>query len=294
MKTYLLVLFVICNAFGQTQKTKTDLEKLNLKGNVKSIKSGFIKTTYNSSGFEELIETWFDLDSTKLVFKTYLIRDKNNLLLEVQKKHASTNNISELINYTYNKNNQLIQIKKTKYRQMESKTGIKIETYFETSNFSYDLNNNLISKKNEVNDEHENDFTFTCKYNNNILIEKKEEVTNRVFYIHKYNKLNQEIQLSLYDKKENKIFSTHEYIYDVKGNLIEDRNFNKELNIKSAVKNYYDENNLLIKKLNGHEIFYKYKFDNNGNWIKKEIKDTWFDMSYQESIYYEDRIIEYY
>ena len=77
---------------------------------------------------------------------------------------------------------------------MESKTGIKIETYFETSNFSYDLNNNLISKKNEVNDEHENDFTFTCKYNNNILIEKKEEVTNRVFYIHKYNKLNQEIQ----------------------------------------------------------------------------------------------------
>ena len=177
---------------------------------------------------------------------------------------------------------------------MESNTGIKIETYFETSNFSYDLNNNLISKKNEVNDEHENDFTFTCKYNNNILIEKKEEVTNRVFYIHKYNKLNQEIQLSLYDKKENKIFSTHEYIYDVKGNLIEDRNFNKELNIKSAVKNYYDENNLLIKKLNGHEIFYKYKFDNNGNWIKKEIKDTWFDMSYQESIYYEDRIIEYY
>ena len=113
MKTYLMALFVLamtCTSYSQSQTTTTKIKAIHcVKTNFKNLKSGEI--THKNYTFKDGKLTSI---KTSDILQSFFYNSKDLLDMTVKERQGS--NWKEVINYTYNTNDQLIKFVK-KYEE---------------------------------------------------------------------------------------------------------------------------------------------------------------------------------
>jgi hypothetical protein len=274
MKKYCFLLFIVLVSWNNDfeiknnfiGKPKTDLQKLNLIGKIKSTTETTFKAIGNSSG--ELSKTDNNYGKEQIIF------NKNGNKISETSKLSSTK-------YEYDNLNNLI--KESAFFDDGSFRYIK--------KFKYDLNNELtevISYMNNGNTISQRDKY--SKENGKIIInsyggEKNDLRTKQIMFYDNGNL----VELQEYDSK-NMLYHTQKTNYDKNGNEIEVINSSTEFeNYIYTLKQEYNKKNDLIvflkyKPNNTLDIkeVCTYKYDSKGNWIVKTKNSTYNGMTYIE------------
>ncbi len=211
-KLKLIILIFVCQqiTFGQTNIIEYEnLENLNLKGNVKTIKETSFTATKVNDQIVKSIKGWqYDWENDQ----EYYFDSIGNLVLKKELIDSKTRN-----NYSIKFDNK--------------KRIIEINRLYNSSFYVYDTLNNIISSK-EVNKQPESisngntkptsgDITtFKYYYDSKNLLVKKEEfksnlkISTEAF---KYDNFNNLISCEI---KQDSYIETHKYHYDVNNLLI--------------------------------------------------------------------------
>lgn len=256
----LLTLFsTSCNS---RQIIKTDVNDLNLKGNVKSVR--ILPTHKAIEKFEEVIKgerikneqmfsddyTIFNKagyiiesnlyghgqanDESTLVSKSIINYDINNKKIEKNNYYASDGRHSDIFKYKYNKLGQLIE---------EIHFDDNGDEYAPTV-FKYDKNGNMVEKS--------YDYKYIYKYDNS------NRIVEIIFYDH--NGILREKSINKYDNL-NQIRETKFYNFTGESFV---KKYNYDSDGNETVVEEYDLNGKKIKTYT-----YKYKLDKNKNWTTK-------------------------
>jgi len=293
MKKFCLILVWFIITLTISAQVKTDLQKENLKGNVKSFtvttyeaeqkngtaQKGAVKSLivykFNDQGYKTEI-----IDLAKAQQNIYKYDDKGNLVLEdkisLAKKYKLVEDFEEdkknAINvgtrymqtiYRYNEKSQLIEWNES------DKDGMVVRKHY----FSYDDKGNMLSESNYYGKDLGEKAIF--KYDlkgNRIQMVKIEYLPNgnegsRITYNYTYDDKGREI-LSEYYNLGKPIKSSSKY--DGKGQLTSLIISSQNGNINQKYTYKYDEKGNIIVDIDGTGTgYYTYKYDNVGNWISK-------------------------
>jgi hypothetical protein len=291
-------------------KTQNDLEKLNVKGKVKSI-----KTTKSFAVTDSLGKDIFIPENVS--FSSY--DKKGNLIKEEIDKIVPNVRTITIIDYKYNSNDQLIEKSENDssyyYKIEHNIPGYKFafrydenwsEVEYQKTVFTYNNNNQLIIKYNYPENILRDSTLFEYDDNNKLIKETTYYLnSNGNWYtIYEYDKNNNLIEKKSGDK--NRLHNKNIYKYDLKGRIIEDsacyyhERIISHLNIFSNIRYTYNNFNDVTESketsnmgLNTNTNIYNYNnIDTYGNWTEKE---ELFDNSpYQSIKFFIKREIEYY
>lgn len=265
----LLCQLLITNVFAQ----KTNLQRDNLKGNVRSVSfytnSKLIKTrTYNLNGFETGVKNYCPSNISSICsYDTSMFDPKGNIVKYVddnfiiEKKYDDAGNLIESIqlnkdskkisnkaNYNY------VNLKKIKSEQTKYSFNSDIVEFNIVINYSYDPNGNLVEEDNAYTSHGNTKKQQTIyKYDESQnLIEKTENNSDgkmQYNYIYKYDSVKRKIEYQARSFNGSGYTNYNEYFkYDEKGHLLESSQY--ELTGKLLYKDVYN-------------------FDNSGNQIKR-------------------------
>lgn len=235
MKQMLTLVLLATNIFAMAQEKKTDVQKENLKGKVKTLSEITYKAHKNNDVLEKQTE--------KPLEKKHIIYNNKGYKLEEHKFEAETNG-NEKWTYKYDKN-KLVERKRTSDKDIFTIYG----------KLKYDSQGNKIEENvytdygNEV---YINKYTFKYDSKNNLIEENfygsGEKIENSITY--SYNKKGKEIECNRYNHKGLR-FENIQSEYNGKGELI--------------ATNVYDEaDKLTIKKI--------FQYDEKGNIVSREIQ----------------------
>jgi hypothetical protein len=290
-KILLLLITINCSLFTikaqNDDKTKNDLAKLNLKGNIKSVseikykateKDGLIQKgtketgltyTYNVKGY--CTEFYYDKNKS-----TYKFDNQDHLIESISYLSDGSMNIKHIYKYD-SKWNQVAELQYVATGILLSKDtfffddkGMKTAGggYFNledgtkdgTCIYKYDANGNrseLISYRyngSSLSMEYKTVFENNDQGNQTARIEYNADGSLDTKTIMKYNDKNKVVENTSYDAKDNLLRKTTS-IYDDKGNRIEENTYTAETGINK-------------------KITYKYDYDAIGNYtLKKEYVD---------------------
>jgi len=253
---FLSILTIFLFNFTKEIIVKNDLDKMNLKGKVKSIKEVSYKALVKSEkivkGKKERFQSYDEMD------KLFMFNEQGN---EIERKEFySEGSLNERYTKLYNKEGNLLET--VVYNADGS--------FFYRATYIYDENNRCIECKGA-------ESKWIYKYNElgNLIEEYKyyilgDEMENKKTY--EYDKNNNKISESSYS--EDSLDYKWTYKYDENKKLIE---FNEGTD---GVFNYkwiykYDKKGNLIEEdkysfgLLQTKSIYKYDFDKRGNWIKR-------------------------
>lgn len=241
---------------------KSDLKKMNLKGEVKTFRE-YSYQTIDSFGKiskgERQYEEGIDYYQNRSPKGGYLTFNKNGGLIETL-EYDLNNKVKEKIIFTYNENGNIIE-----------------ENIFD--------NNDKF------------DYKVVFKYNDKgYLIDRslyKNDGKLHSKFVYKYNKKDNQINKSLYFDGE--LDSTEDYKYDDKGNLIESNvvSYGKFINWETSFFEFDNQGNLIEEssninskegsldlittynynkygdKITKDDTTYEYVYDSQKNWIKR-------------------------
>lgn len=308
MKT-LFILISILFSISSVGKTQNDLEKLNVKGKVRSIKTTKSFAVTDSLGNEIYIPE-------NVSFRTF--NEKGNLVKEEIDKIVPNVRTITIIDYNYNSNDQLIEISEKDssyyYKIEHNIPGYKFafrhdenwsEVEYQKTIFTYNNNNQLIIKHKYPENILRDSTLFEYDENNKLIKETTYYLKSKGYWYTKYeyDENNNLIEMKSGDKK--RIQTKNIYKYDLKGRIIEDSTcFYHEriisyLNVFSNIRYTYNNFNEVTESkessnmgLNTITNIYNYnKIDTYGNWTEKE---ELFDNSpYQSIKFFIKREIEY-
>ena len=272
-----LIIFIL---FGCSSNEKNNLQEMNLKGNIKSVKE--IYYDGNEKFGEYVKEEW------KYTIEYFF--NENGNITERNSYYAPKNSIRDKTKYIYNNNNQIIE-------EYKYDSNGNLES---TEKYKYDKKGNKIEKV-TIED---NKITITEKYiydSKENLIEIQSVIPDGIItYAEKFiynsdNLLTKKIEVFYNDDS-----STSETIcnYNEKGQIKEVNNQNSN---SIAIKYIYDNNGEQTKQINYHDdgtpsgdtFETTIKYDDKGNWINKSIigKSEW---SKKSEVKIEEREIVYY
>ncbi len=261
MKPKIIIALVAMSllAFGnQNKKPKNDLEKMNLKGKVKSLKEFGFKIDENLDGI-------IKIDSTR--FDTYSFNDKGSIIEVIM--CINSNVFSKLI-YKYDNEGNKIE------KNVESHGDLFLKWIYKYDKnrnkiieYEYECNSNRLHRK------------IVYKYDDNQIKESVCTKPNgRLDWktTYKYDDRRNKIEMNDYYAKS-KLIGKLTYIHDSEGNEIEINNYisDNQLIDKKILK--YDEKKNIIEE-NWYDfksgnlldrITLKYNYDKQGNWIKKTL-----------------------
>jgi hypothetical protein len=280
--TYLLFASLLLPLIGFSQNKKSDLEKSELKGKIKTFKQSYYqgKKVGNTVVTDKLTEGGFleefnengnristcDVapDGT-LSGKKYLKYDDKQNLIEELTPGDSVNPTKKKL-YLRNEDGSIMQ------ENFYTGTALTQKTMYSYNNQGKEIERKIIFK--------------------NALYSKR---------LSQYDKAGNLIEEDNY-KGDTAFDGKHVYTYDLKGNMIEDDVFTKERNLDSKIHKTYNEKGVLIKWENhdkndklqwgdstiynkdgvmleydsyyidtgvNHKETYQYEYDNKGNCIKK-------------------------
>jgi uncharacterized protein YcfL len=287
MKNLILILYVIlfvsCSDSKKNPKTeKTDLQKSELNGNVKSIEEKYFE---GAEKFGEPVKT-------KLKNITIVLFDKSGKFIE-NKTLYPDGSLKGMNTYKYNKNGKLIEDKWFQSEGLEmyhiykyDKKGNNIEDNHYESNGKliaktinkFDLNNNEVDSRVYVSNGSLYRKTLSKFDDDNFKIQ--EEVSefdgSRLVVIKKESMENDErgnvIKENSYDEKGNLEYF-YMYNYDEKDNKLEET-FSKEGgNIKKTNKHnklgHCFEGVEYLNDVLKDKFINVFQYDNKGNWVKR-------------------------
>lgn len=289
MKAFVLLFIVLILSFSSENKQQNDLERANLKGNVKSLrqvsfnvvdkfgeiaKDGFggagwfgpydFLNKYNDKGFlTESIEKYFDGDT--LIFQMiYTYDGKGN---EIETYQSSSEGESGKETHKYDDKGNPIEV--NTYYPIDS-----LEMSYRYT-YKYDDKDNIIEETTYTNGSSEGrlvTYTYDDKDNKT---EAKIYTTEGILHwniIYKYDDDGNEIEMLSYINGSLNMHKIQKY--DNKGNKIESKEFNTNATDFKSIYKYDDKNNLIEENtyydgsLRDHEI-YEYDYDERNNWIKQ-------------------------
>ncbi len=297
-----LLLFIGC---ATKQNRKNDLEKLNLKGNVKSFTH---RNFYAGEKFGEVVkkdEKLFERSykefskkgnelkrivydhNGKAVYEYTFKRDKYGNIID-QNFYDSEGNLKYNFTFKYDAKGDIIE--RNTYENLDGELK-KARVYKNESNENkmeateYDLEGNFMSKYDAKGNLIERDYPspidFKFKFKYDINGNKVEE---SVYY------------LDNEQGREGDLESKSKYKYDAKGNKIEYVRFDSKGNLESKEAHKYNAKGDVIETSEYgdenilKEVFtYKYKYDQEGNWverIKLDKKDEPSEITEREITYY--------
>ncbi len=310
MKTLLILATILFN-MSFVGKSQNDLEKLNVKGKVRSI-----KTTKSFEVTDSLEKDIYIPEN--ISFRTF--NEKGHLIKEEIDKIIPNVRTITIINYMYNSDDRLFEkIEKDSsycYKIEHNIPGYKFARKFnenwsdvntQKTTYRYDNNNQLVVKNNYP----ENilrDSTLYEYYDKNNLIKKTKNYTIKYkgfWYVdYKYDDDYYLIEMKSGDEK--RMYNKNIYKNDLKGRIIEDSTCNYHepsisyLNTFSKIKYTYNNYNEVIESaescnMGSNTISNIYKYENidfYGNWTEKiELFDN---LPYQSIKFFIKREIEYY
>lgn len=260
---------------------------------------GIVRTTnkYNGKGNKiERIDS--ELDGSIRIKYFYKYDDRKNMIEECQ--YVKYDN--QLIKRTY-RSTYIYDAKGNKIEAKKYGVNMSDSTAYDRWTFVYDEHGNMTE---ETLYDFYDDTLFTYDYKDIYIYDDRGNMTEnkRVFFpdtTFAYK------EIYIYDDKGNKIEenfiyreghkSKFTFDYDDKGNKIEAIEWNFDSIVTKDTYKYDDRGNLIEEHRNGMwgdvncKSTYKYKFDNNGNWIEKT---TMFDKCKYDRAYTLRRKIEYY
>lgn len=274
-----------------TYEVKNDLEEMNLKGKVKSIKETSFFLIYENG---EVINSRIERENNSEKDKLILFNIDGNITID--KEYDSNKNLTSKVIYKYDNNGH------------------------KTESILYDSNGNIISKsiyKNDINGNKTEVINYnpnnsinnrvTYEYNdrgNKIKDEMYLQENNKYgLFTYKYDNIGCLIEYGLYLRDANKLEDSNLYlesleIYknDVDGNRIEAISYdsNNELRDKTTFQYDTNGNETEINQFgpNGTQIYFEYLqygYDDQNNW---EIKIKPSDSN--NNRYLIKRVFEYY
>lgn len=278
MKHLFIALMGTLGLFLADGQEKNDLQKQNLKGNVKSVKY----ITIQDDAINEYPLPYID--------RQVFYNQQGNMI------EKTSDNDTRKASYTYHKNSRQ---RKEAYLQHKNEPPHKKYTY------QYDhLGNEIIREEFDIIDNKPlTKQTFLYDNQGNVVEERlyycyryEEPVTMKIVteksttsHNHHKNDNQQNPPNYLCDKMDNKTL----YKYNEKNLLIEEFNYSKDNIIQKWNYTYDEEGNTqeIISYLDNvmwYHISYSYEFDNHRNWNKR--------MTYENGrvISVTERIIEYY
>lgn len=273
-KTLVLVIlttFAIClqNNTLHAQTVKSNLEKAEIKGSVKSCISESYTLKYND------IEPELPADTMNHVYAEKLY-NQQGYILQISSSYSMPENLVKQNEYVYSKE----KLEKIIFYGQDGK---------EDANefFTYDKKGNQ-TMSDFVSKESAYKQTYFYKYDRNNRLIK--EISHYYYEENKYKEVrsenrydkqgnltkNKEIESTPNSAKEKCIFS---YVYDESGNMVELNIYTPEDKSEYKCISEYNEYGDIIKEIcyddgtpDGEmEVnLYRYKYDNHNNWIKKE------------------------
>jgi hypothetical protein len=266
---FLLPLLLVTNLFAQ----KTDLQRDNLKGKVKSVSfytdSKLVKTrTYNLNGFETDVKNYcvdnnlsvcsyhtsmFDPKGNMVKYEDdYYIIEKNyddaNNLIESEQLNKVSKKIFEKLNYSY------VNFRKIRSEQTKYSFNSDVIEFTIIIDYSYDSNGNLVEEDNaytshSITTKKKTIYKYDESQN---LIEKTENNNDgrmQYNYTYKYDPAKRKVEYKARSFNGSNYTNYNEYFkYDEKGHMVESSHY--ELTGKLLYKDVYN-------------------FDNAGNQIKR-------------------------
>lgn len=177
MKTYLMALFVLamtCTSYSQSQTTTTKIKAIHcVKTNFKNLKSGEI--THKNYTFKDGKLTSI---KTSDILQSFFYNSKDLLDMTVKERQGS--NWKEVINYTYNANDQLIKFVK-KYEENG-------ELVTKTVNITYEGSRvKVITKKSNLQQAVVDDIEYVVE--NGIIVrrstrDRNQQIVKKVEYLY--------------------------------------------------------------------------------------------------------------
>ncbi|SNA74769.1 hypothetical protein [Flavobacterium psychrophilum] len=272
---FLLICFICLQSCNKNNNEKSDTEKLNLNGKIKSI------TENSFHAIEKFGEIIKGKSSNNLLNKEnhQMIYNNNGYLIEEKNEP-----IYYRLTNKYNSENKVVEVKT--FDESGVLTGTTIKKYDKKGNeneYSQFYQGKLVAKGKFLYDDKGNRIEHKY-YNENGDLESMQKNT--------YDNQNNLIGYKYYDANGVLGFSS-KYVFDSSGNEIESVNYNSLGNIDRKTISTYNSDNLIIEfkdtfNDNYYTEKYTYKFDSNKNWIEKIV----FKNGKPESII--ERTIEYY
>lgn len=262
----------------KNKEEQTDVEKMNLKGNVSQIieQSYFTENRFGSihkTKFIEEVIYSFNKNGN-------LVEEENrNSILKSRKviKYDNLNRIAEKVDY----NNENIEFRKETYKYDSNLNLIENCWYYSGKLdrkfvFKYDNSNNKIEKKSFYKNEIDSKTKFIYNDNNELIEElvfDKVGVLN-LKLIHEYDDLGNRI-LTIKNRLEEKSIIEIKSKYDSKKNLLEEEFFENGRQIGRNLYKYDNENfKLQFKRFSDKGVmtyFENYKYDSNKNIVEEEV-----------------------
>ena len=245
-----LVLLTISIGCNNTNEFKNDLERLNLKGKVKTLKW----TPY------EAVEKFGEVTKGEIAIgENYSIvfNEEGNMI--ERKKYLSSGKPYEKYVYKYDSNHNLIEENYSSYGEFESKTKYK-----------YDDRGKRIEKA-EYNSEGSLSGKEVYKYDEKgNKIEIQNIASNGDKYgkgIFKYNKKNKLVEKNYY-RSDGNLIKKGIFIYNENGDLIEEKDSDKNFNME-VVAEYKDKGIKIISHDSDDNINLQTKVVFNSNFFRK-------------------------
>ncbi len=234
-----IFVFVGCSSLNKIQYQKTDLQKLNLKGKLKSFEYFTYSPIVNENiGVKKNKRVEGVLKNYKVIFN----EQGNKLRVN---EYSLDGKVRYITKHKYNQKGQKIE-----------EIGFDSEGILEKRTFKYDEKNRL----NKVFFYNPKELEMKCVYEYDL----KNKQLKYSFYD--------------LDNKENFIFEYIEK-YDKKQNVIEivEYNVNHKLKLKTLFEYNKNQDKILAKRYNSYKelkntFSYKYeKYDAKGNWVKQVV-----------------------
>ncbi len=265
-------LHIVFNIFLCTtilgQHTNNDVEKMNLKGKIKTITILPYAET-NEKGeviaFKSYHESPSETD-TRLEFN-----ENGFKILEI--KNYSNASSSYKITFLYKERNKLLE------KNEFNTKGINISktTYtYDSLNRLMESNNYHIKNRNSFELKHTSKQLVTYDERNNQIDDITQDINGRIVYkrTNKYNIVGQKIESSIYFETELK--TKAKFKYNEKGLLINEIQYNSIDSITNIFSYKYNEAKLVIEKISeisigDNDYKEKIKYDNKNRVIEKTI-----------------------
>jgi len=337
MKQALLILFVgiyfqlSCSDYKPNVKPLNDLDRMELKGDVRSLTVAIYKAVEKPEGIikEEFVSkfnylfneygymtesVYFKSDSGQDAKTTCKYDEKGKIIEKV-----TTNNADDLLSKTTLKYDEKGNLIETAYLD---NTGDLI--YKET--LKYDEKGNAIERDGNRSDDSpgeislyydeeegkfkRNHFRPTGNQNTKSTFqydEKGNQVSERFYIsdgglsskrINKYDEEGNKIETNVFNSRDTLIFK-QTFKYDGKGNLIEEKRGNSDSDMEIAHSYKYDEKGNLMEEIINYGLriskaTYKYnKYDSFGNWLSQTREESSMNTGKVYSKIITERIFEY-
>ncbi len=286
-------MFLISTLNSINGQNTNDLEKSDLKGKVKSVKSTYLSrgewqsqeyAIFNKKGYEVENSTFFEKDTLHSMTKT---KYKNNKVVEKITKFPSENNRLKKRIYSYDKNDNVIEEIAYENNKIDSKII-----------YEYSKTNNLINEiQFDENNDKKSEFKYVYDERGNQIEKYRTKYGKRYKSVFEYNASNDIVKQQLFNPK-NELEQESHYTYDLNHNLILQKNYygvRRSGKLKNKVTYKYNDQNLKTEiitlgpdDLPTEKIIYEYdKFGERTLWNRLDgnsniISNNRYENTYDE------------